>query len=126
MNLLPLLASLVLAGAAGCGAGQGGASDTAALMAPGQDCSSCHGFTVSGTVFEASGKGAEGVTVLAGGLSLTTNAAGNFFTGAWVTFPAEVEVRAGASVAKMRSLAPHGHCDGCHGRTELPISAPSP
>jgi len=123
---LAVIASLVLAGLAGCGGGSGAADGTAGLMAAGQDCSTCHAFSVSGTVLDFLGKGAQGVTVAVGGLTLSTNEAGNFFSTATVEFPAPVELRAGGQVVPMVSLAPSGGCNGCHGKSEPAISLPGP
>ena len=101
-------AALVLAACGGTGTSGG------PLMDPGSDCTSCHSFAVAGTAFERSGSGAEGVEVAVGGITLTSNAAGNFFSAASPVFPAHVEVRRGGVAAAMASSAPHGACNRCH------------
>ena len=83
-------------------------------MDPGSDCTRCHSFAVAGTAFEGSGRGAEGVDVAVGGVTVRSNAAGNFFAAANPGFPAHVEVRRGGVVVAMASAAPHGACNRCH------------
>ena|SRR5512143_3726134 len=121
-----LLSTLTLAAAlaiAGCGGGAGTSSGP--LMDPGRDCAGCHSFAIAGTVFEPSGGGAEGVEVVVAGATLTTNAAGNFFSAAGPGFPAQVEVRRGGAVAAMASPAPDGRCNRCHdGVGQARVAAP--
>ncbi len=94
-------------------------------MAPGEDCLRCHSFTVAGTVFNASGGGASGVTVIVGGVTLTSNAAGNFYTATPVAFPATVEIRVGGGAKTMTSQAPDGRCNRCHDAASQPkLTAP--
>jgi hypothetical protein len=124
---LTAVASLVLVAGAllstGCG-GSDSSSSGSALMAPGQDCTRCHPFTVAGTVFDAAGNGVQGVDVVLGGVTLTSNAAGNFFTAGAVTLPARVELRrGGATVAAMPALAP-GACNQCHGVSQARVTVP--
>src|SRR5271167_4544508 len=110
----------LLAGVAtvsGCGGEQGSSGTAASSMAPGQDCAVCHEFTVAGTVFDSSGHGVGAITVSVGEVTLTSNAAGNFYTTSSLTFPASVHL-AGVGVAKsMMSASPDGRCNRCHGVT---------
>jgi hypothetical protein len=118
VSLALLLGTIALAGC------EGSDSSTGALMAPGQDCLRCHSFTVAGTVFDVSGGGAEGVIVVVDGVTLTSNAAGNFFTTSSISFPASVEILRQKRVATMPSPAPDGGCNRCHGASQPPITAP--
>jgi hypothetical protein len=111
--------------------GGGGDDDGNALMKPGEDClaGGCHGagsnkpFTVAGTVFAARGAAASAglanvsvVVTDANGVStaLTTNAAGNFYTGAAMAQPlASVYVLRGTTRTNMGG-APQGACASCH------------
>ena len=120
------IALSILAGAlAGCGGAGAGGVDPRALMAPGEDCTGCHGFAVAGTIFTDAGQGADGLAVAIGGAALTTNAAGNFYTRGPVDFPAAAEVRRGDAVRRMPRPAPSGACNACHGVGSTPrISGP--
>ena len=84
-------------------------------MAPGQDCIKCHVFSAAGTLFTDAGAAAPAVAVVIGGVTLTSNAAGNFFTTTPIEFPATPEVRSGGSVRRMPQVAPSGACNACHG-----------
>ncbi len=107
----------------GCGGTDG--SSAGALMLPGEDCSRCHSFTVAGTVFQPSGGGAPLVEVAVGGVTLTSNTAGNFYAAAPLTFPAAVEVRKGGAAVAMVSPAPHGWCNRCHdGASQARVTLP--
>jgi hypothetical protein len=109
--LLALLAPLTLLSA--CGERE---EDEGPLMAPGQDCTRCHDFTAAGTVYATAGatQGEPGVTVLLDGrVSLTTNAAGNFYTRASLPASYAVQLTKGSLVQSM-SGATRG-CNGCHG-----------
>lgn len=121
---LPLVAALLSA----CG---GGDDDGNALMKPGQDClaAGCHSpgsqrqFSVAGTVFPSAGSAASaglaGVSVVvkdANGTeaTLTTNAAGNFFSAAAMAFPlASVYLVRNGKRSNMGG-APQGACASCH------------
>ncbi len=82
-------------------------------MAPGSACLTCHGpngiaskkFTAAGTFPP------QGQQVRVGGQSTTTNAVGNFYIEAPITFTAATSV-GGRS---MEGGAPHGDCNQCHG-----------
>jgi hypothetical protein len=104
----------------GCGGSGDNSSGALALMQPGHDCLTCHAFTVAGTVFNASGGGASGATVMVGGLTLTSNAAGNFYTASPVPFPAKVEISLGGGAKTMTSPAPDGRCNNCHDGVSQP------
>jgi hypothetical protein len=109
---------LVLCGIAcalGCGGSAQEGVDARALMAPGQDCTRCHPYSAAGTLFTETGAAAPGAVVVIGGVTATTNAAGNFFTATPIAFPAAPEIRSGGAVRRMPELAPGGGCNGCHG-----------
>jgi hypothetical protein len=103
----PLLALLAACGGADESSGAG------SLMAAGQDCLGCHGFSAAGTVFSGS-SGVSGVSVTIGGVALTSNGAGNFFTNANITFPADVVLSRNGSTRTM-AQARDGGCNRCHG-----------
>ena len=111
---LPVLCVAILC-AAGCGGGAPEGTEARALMAAGQDCIKCHGFSVAGTVFTDAGAADPAVAVVIGGVTLTSNAAGNFFSTTPIEFPATPEVRSGGSVRRMPRVAPSGACNSCHG-----------
>jgi phosphatidate phosphatase APP1 len=106
----------------GCG------NEGSATMRPGEDCLSCHSsgqdaFTLAGTVFgdasAAASSGLSGVTVAITDkngtkVTLTSNAAGNFYTSQALAFPVSVQVQSGTAVAQMHSPAERGGCNGCH------------
>jgi hypothetical protein len=94
------------------------------LMAPGEDCLSCHKhFTVAGTVFSGAGDATDGglagvvitITDATGAeVQLTSNDAGNFYTSAKMALPlARATVTRDGRVTAM-SGAPSGACNGCH------------
>ncbi len=126
--LLALLASLAIAGCGSSGNIAGtppdGGGVTGPLMAAGQDCLSCHTaggaasghpFTAAGTVFDSTGAGANGVTVDVGGVIMTSNAAGNFYTDQPITaFSASVAFN-GTTVSMATPPTPTGACNSCHG-----------
>ena len=117
---------------AACGEGEEGS----ATMMPGSNClaSGCHSgggeaprFTAAGTVYAAGdatvGSGLAGATVRltpSGGAAvvLTTNAAGNFFTGANLGSSFTIEITGnGGTVTRPAhgdSSHPSGGCGGCH------------
>lgn len=111
---------------AACGEGE----EEGATMLPGSNCmaSGCHSgggdaprFTAAGTVFAggrstAAVAGATVTIVPNGGatVTLTTNAAGNFFTGATLTPPLAVSVSFGGSTNDMAGGASSGACGACH------------
>ena len=125
MRTLLLLSALTLLA---CG------EDHGPNMRPGENCKSCHGnFTIAGTVFPSAqaqaSEGISGVTVTVvdsaqNTLTMTSNSAGNFFTGDSVTWPASITLTLGTRTANMPS-APSGACASCHttagqGRVYLP------
>jgi hypothetical protein len=107
----------------------GGEDDGNATMRPGEDCLACHSageaprFTAAGTVYPrgdaAAGAGLAGATVTLTGsrsgqvVTLTTNSAGNFHTGAPLTPPIAVTIASGGHTASM-TAAPSGACAACH------------
>ncbi|MDD5309083.1 MAG: hypothetical protein PHU25_17360 [Deltaproteobacteria bacterium] len=130
LMLLSCALSLPLAGAAGCdtGGGDDDEGDEGATMRPGDACLSCHGpsaeeaaFTVAGTVFnDVDGTaGVDGATVTlvdADGakVKLSTNSAGNFYTGKALSFPVDVTISKGGDTVEM-TAAGNGDCNSCHG-----------
>lgn len=125
-RVLLLSMALVLAACSGGEHGEGGEGPE---MSPGEDCLQCHAsgehtFTAAGTVFSdpsaPASAGVSGVTVLitdAMGkqVSLTSNAAGNFFTSEPLSMPIHAELHRGSSVAKMQGAVPSASCASCHG-----------
>jgi hypothetical protein len=106
-----------------------GGDDEGPNMRPGSNCLSCHSgggeapaFTAAGTVYGAGNAAADtGVTgavvTLTGSgsgqvVTLTTNAAGNFFTGRALTPPIAVSIALGGQTAAMSG--PSGACASCH------------
>jgi hypothetical protein len=122
---------LLLAACGGAGGGSGGASGQgSATMNPGQDCLGCHSsFTAAGTVYEdalsATSVLAGARVVISDGVNpdvvVTTNAAGNFYTSAALSFahPANVSITVSHGVnarAMPASTLTRGGCAavGCH------------
>ena len=117
-----LLALLLLASALACGGHDDDDKDNE-LMAPGQNCMACHGFTVAGTVFGSatadSGSGLAGVTVIitdanSVDTTLTTNAAGNFFSGAALALPLKKAAVVRNGTRTDMDGVPVGDCNRCH------------
>jgi hypothetical protein len=110
----------------------GGGGSNNAEMRPGENCLACHSFSVAGTVFptatSAANAGLDGVSVIitdANGAetTLTTNAVGNFYTGAALAQPLRsVRVVHGGATAAMVGT-PTGACSTCHA---LPPSSGAP
>jgi hypothetical protein len=116
--LLALLAPLTLLSA--CGESE---EDEGPLMAPGRDCIRCHDFTAAGTVYASAGasQGEPGVTVLLDGrVSLTSNAAGNFYTMAALPGSYAVEISKGGVTRTMSAAS--GRCSSCHGVSRSRVS----
>jgi hypothetical protein len=102
------------------------AKGTGPRMRPGDDCTRCHGFVISGTVFptahEPSGcYGSAGVQVLITDsnnmlFSFTANAAGSFFGDPFPrpAYPLHVKVVQGGKERQMLTPAPRGDCNTCH------------
>jgi hypothetical protein len=115
-----LAAALALASASACNYGP--------LMDPGEDCMGCHthqsgesGWTAAGTVFFGTGEqGVADVTVKitdAAGrdVTLTTNAAGNFYTQEPLVLPLDrVEIVGPHGNSIMQADAASGSCNSCH------------
>lgn len=117
-----LLGLLLLASAMACGGHDDDDKDNE-LMAPGQNCMACHGFSVAGTVFGSatadSGSGLAGVTVIitdanSVDTTLTTNAAGNFFSGAALALPLKKATVVRNGTRTDMAGAPAGDCNRCH------------
>ena len=117
-----------------------GGNRGSALMNPGQACISCHSrdgeapaYTIAGTLFPtghepnncygvdaATTKGAKVVVTGADGkqLSLTPNAAGNFYSNTRVATPFQVKVVDGAGIERlMAGSLTNGDCNSCHTAT---------
>jgi len=108
------------AGYGGCNRCHGSGGTTLAtgpLMAPGQDCLSCHdgraalAFSAAGTW--GGGAGATVTIVDSGGrtVTLVTNDVGNFYTSERLAFP--LTVRVGGE--RMPDPVTYGGCNRCHG-----------
>jgi hypothetical protein len=131
MKASALLAALFLALSLGCG-GHDDDDKNNERMAPGQNCQACHtpggsaaeaSFFVAGTVFGSTtadtGSGLAGVSVVitdanSADTTLTTNAAGNFFTRAAMPLPLK---KAAVLINGQRitmSAPPSGDCNRCH------------
>ena len=117
-----LLGLVLLASALACGGHDDDDKDNE-LMAPGQNCMDCHGFTVAGTVFGSatadSGSGLAGVTVIitdanSVDTTLTTNAAGNFFSGAALALPLKKAAVVRNGTRTDMDGVPAGDCNRCH------------
>ncbi|MDH4062404.1 MAG: hypothetical protein OEU94_16470 [Aquincola sp.] len=115
-----ILLSLLLI--AGCGGGDD-ESDEGPLMRPGENCMACHAFTVAGTAYPSASSpasaGIAGVSVIvtdANGqeTTLTTNAAGNFYTSATLAMPLRAVRLVRAGVTTAMGGAPNGACASCH------------
>jgi len=123
MKLVSSLAILSLLAGLACG-GHDDDDWNNQLMAPGQNCQACHGtFTVSGTVFGSAsadtGSGLAGISVILTDANqvdttLTTNAAGNFFTGAPLALPLRKAAVVRNGQRTEMSAAPEGACNRCH------------
>ena len=120
-----LLPALLTATLTACG---GGDDESHANMSPGQNCmSGCHSnFTVAGTVFPAytspASAGISGVSVVVTDANnaetkLTSNAAGNFYTGKAMAWPLQISVVRNGQTTVMNtplSSAADGACASCH------------
>jgi hypothetical protein len=117
----PLLVTLLAAAAlplllAGCGGEAGSGPD----MRPGENCLACHGFSAAGTVFEASGAGAGGVTVefITGSntvrASVVTSGSGNFHVSGGLPSGYAIKLVRGAATPRVMSAPPSGACNSCH------------
>lgn len=115
LGALVLLTALL-----GCG---GHDDEGGPLMSPGQNCVACHAFTVAGTVYASatagSGSGLAGVTVEVTDanqavVTLTSNAAGNFYTTAAVALPLKKAAVVLNGQRTEMSGVPAGDCNRCH------------
>jgi hypothetical protein len=104
------------------------------MMDPGRTCISCHAssfeapkFTIAGTVYPTGHEpdncyGTNTVSVQitdanGGTMTLTPNAAGNFYSIAAVAFPIQAKVIAGGKERVMTAAQPSGDCNTCHTQT---------
>jgi hypothetical protein len=127
MSRAGLRLAVAAAAAVGCGIPAEGP-----MMQPGRNCLSCHSagggadppWTAAGTVFprfnDPADAGVQGVHVTlvdAGGRSITlsTNAAGNFYTREPLLFPVRASIEKAGTRRAMVAPAPHGGCNACHG-----------
>jgi hypothetical protein len=110
--------------------------ETGPLMRPGEDCDFCHRpgsqydtaphWTLAGTVYpradSAANAGVAGVKVIVSQpegdevLTLTTNAAGNFYTDARLPSPYRVALEYQGERIEMPCPPPSGGCAKCHRR----------
>ena len=124
-KMLFLLLTLMAATITACGGGDDDEGGSHTLMAPGENCmrSGCHGnFTLAGTVFpsatSSASAGIAGVSVVVtdannAQTTLTSNAAGNFYTSKTRALPLQSVsmVRNGTSTDMS---SPEGACASCH------------
>ena len=120
--------ALILLAAAACGIPQNNPG-----MEPGQDCMSCHAsdstaggrpWTAAGTLFAAPDSAADaGVSggrifiqdAIGRTFTLTTNAAGNFYTAEALAFPlAKVQAEVNGVRMAMVGQPKTGSCNSCH------------
>ncbi|MBK9797834.1 MAG: hypothetical protein IPP58_15410 [Holophagaceae bacterium] len=123
MKLPNLLAVLSLASCLACG-GHDDDDKNNELMAPGQNCQACHGsFKVAGTVFGSatadSGSGLAGIKVVITDANqmdttLTTNAAGNFYTTTALALPLKKAAVLRNGTRTEMAGPPAGDCNRCH------------
>jgi len=123
MKLFAILAALGLASCLACG-GHDDDDKNNELMAPGQNCQACHGsFKVAGTVFGSAtadtGSGLRGIQVVITDANqvdttLTTNAAGNFYTTAALALPLKKAVLVRNGTRTEMAGPPPGDCNRCH------------
>lgn len=131
MKVTAFLAAIGLASCLACG-GHDDDDKNNELMAPGQNCLACHtpggsageaSFSAAGTVFGSStadtGSGLAGVSVVltdanSVDTTLTTNAAGNFFTRAALALPLKKAAVVINGQRTEMSAAPAGDCNRCH------------
>jgi len=98
-----------------------------ATMRPGNDCKTCHSFSIAGTVYPTSHEpdncngvnGNTGVRVVITGangqaLTLTPSAAGNFYSNTAVSSPFTVKITKGAATRAMATPQTVGACNSCH------------
>lgn len=95
-------------------------------MRPGENCKSCHSFTVAGTLFPApdasASDGVIGGTITledASGkvVTLTSNDAGNFYTSKSLDFPLTASVTISGVTKTMSAEVTNGGCASCHAAT---------
>lgn len=109
----------------GCSPGTCGGEG--ANMLPGSNCLACHTggeggrFTAGGTAFAD----IDGTSPLKGAIvritdvngtvkELSTNSAGNFYTGTTLAFPINAEIEYNGTVIPMSAEVTTGACDTCH------------
>ena len=98
-----------------------------ALMAPGYACLGCHPFSVGGTLFPTAHEpnncdgatASGGVSVVITGangqtLTLTPNAAGNFYSTTTISTPFTAKVVSNNGVRMMIASQTSGDCNSCH------------
>ena len=131
MKVPALFALVCIASCLACG-GHDDDDKNNELMAPGQNCMACHtpggsageaSFSVAGTVFGSAtadtGSGLAGVSVVITDANqvdttLTTNAAGNFFSRAPLALPLKKAAVVRNGQRTEMSSAPDGACNHCH------------
>ncbi len=117
-------------GGGGTDSGSAGCANTGVFrtetMYPGLDCSGCHGFKVTGTVYPRSDvpnycDGTPAVTIEVTGsdgevVTLTSNRVGNFESDRPLSGPYTVVLRS-ANGTRKPTHATNGNCNGCHTST---------
>lgn len=99
---------------------------TGPLMAPGYPCLSCHSFSLGGTIYPtaheanncdgATGGGLSVIVTGANGqtVTMTPNAAGNFYATAPISTPFTVKVTSSNGTRVMQTPQTSGDCNSCH------------
>lgn len=118
--------SMVIFCVTACGVGGRDGDDdgaTGPTMRPGENCKSCHGFSVAGTVFgdagAAASEGIENASIIlkdADGVSLTltSNSAGNFYSNKSLKFPLVAQITRNGVTKTMTQGVTSGGCATCH------------
>jgi nitrate/TMAO reductase-like tetraheme cytochrome c subunit len=96
-------------------------------MRPGNTCTSCHSFTIAGTLYPTAHEptncngvnGSTGARIVISGadgrtLTLTPTAAGNFYSSTAVATPFTARVTGGAGTRAMATPQTSGNCNSCH------------
>jgi cytochrome c553 len=114
-----------------CTSGQTSTARESSIMDPGQACISCHAndieapkFTIAGTVYPTGHEpdNCYGISSVSVGITdangmtitLTANAAGNFYSMAAVAFPIQAKVIEGGKERVMVGAQASGDCNSCH------------
>jgi len=92
-----------------CHQGPGPGIEPGPLMAPGRDCLPCHDGRIA-VAFGAAGTWPGATTIQVGGITLTPNEVGNFYT----TEPLPIPFVARVDGSRMEPDPTYGGCNRCH------------